>query len=373
VPASFTSPYPGGSGPGRPVEQAEAINEAASWPPDQSTESQAGSGAESSAGSNERGEDIVQAAQRYAGLCRDLAPGHAFDIIHAHDWLTYPAAQAVAEDTGKPFIAHVHSTEYDRAGENVDPRIFEVEKQGLEAATRVIAVSYFTHSVLEKRYGIDPEKIDVVHNGLDHHPAPGQAPPQPAAASPANGQQEQQEKTVLFLGRVTEQKGPEYFVEAAKKVLAQREQVKFMVAGSGDRMNEVVQLANDEGIGDRVIFTGFLRGGEVERAYRMADLFVMPSVSEPFGLATLEAMSHDVPVIVSRTSGVSEVVQNALKVDFWNTEELAEKIIAVLDRPELSRTMADHAGQEVKKLSWDAAAKRCRHVYEQVISQEEPA
>jgi glycosyltransferase involved in cell wall biosynthesis len=365
VPASFASPYPGGQAVGGAPAEADAISFTG-----RGTRGEADAGAEASvddaAPKPQAGQqDLVQAAQRYADLCRDLAGGAEFDVIHAHDWITFPAAMAVAEQTGKPMIAHVHSTEYDRAGEHMDQRIAEVEQQGLEQADRVVAVSYFTHSVLQKRYNIDPEKVVVVHNGLDHHASPGQA----AANPPSPPQRDEDEKTVLFLGRMTHQKGPEYFVEAAKKVLTQQQNVKFLMAGAGELMEQVVELAAREGIGNRVLFTGFLYGGEVERAYRIADLFVMPSVSEPFGLATLEAMSYDVPVIVSRTSGVSEVINHALKVDFWNTDELAEKILSVLNHPELGKTMTQQAGEEVKKLTWDQAAKRCQHVYHELIAQ----
>ena len=366
VPASFASPYPGGGAvAGDAPEAGPAPRATEHDPPHAVSASEAAP--RGSTDPATAGDELVRAAYRYADLCRDLAAGEAFDLIHAHDWLSFPAGIAVAEATGKPLIVHVHSTEYDRAGEDMDPRIYNVEKTGLHAADRVIAVSHLTRSVLVKRYNLDAHKIDVVHNGLDHPPQPGtgkHTPPDQPRKVRANG--EAPEKTVLFLGRMTEQKGPSYFIDAAKKVLAQHKNAKFLMAGDGDRMQQAVQLASEEGIGDHVLFTGFLHGSEVERVYRMADVFVMPSVSEPFGLATLEAMSHEVPVILSRQAGVSEVIHHALKVDFWNTDELAEKIIAVLDRPALGETMAQEAGREVKKLTWDETARRCRDVYEQV-------
>jgi len=367
VPAGFASPYPGGGMVGASSEAGETT---AAQLAGASPEATAGDETEST----DQTERLLQATQRYADLCRDLAEGETFDVIHAHDWMSFPAGIAVAEKTGKPLVVHFHSTEYDRAGERMDPRIQDAEKRGLAAADRVIAVSHLTRSVLVKRYAADPMRIEVIHNGLDHQPAPGGARPADGAGYPDQGrrirpQNGGEEKTVLFLGRITAQKGPSYFIEAAKKVLAEHKEARFLMAGEGDEMQQAVELAAREGIGDRVLFTGFLHGSEVERVYRMADVFVMPSVSEPFGLATLEAMSHEVPVIMSRQAGVSEVVENALKVDFWNTDELAEKIISVLNHPALSETMADEAGREVKKLTWDESARRCRDVYEKVFAE----
>lgn len=309
-------------------------------------------------------DQLIDEANRYAALCQDLAAEEEFDVIHAHDWFTFPAAVAVGKAADKPIVLHVHSTEYDRAGEAIEPRIFAIEKQGLVAADRVITVSYLTHCILEKRYGITPEKIDVVHNGVD------QLPEKAATGEPqrSGGDRGKRDRIVLFLGRITMQKGPEYFVEAAKKVLEKYEHVKFLMAGAGDCMTQVVELAAREGIGHRVLFTGFLRGGEVERVYEMADVFVMPSVSEPFGIATLEAISHDVPVIISKNAGVGEVLKHALRVDFWDVEDMADKILAVLNHRPLSATLKRHAGEEVRQLTWDGAARRCMGVYEKAIA-----
>lgn len=324
---------------------------------------QAGSEAGGSIATGATIDELIQEANRYAALCVDLAAGESFDVIHAHDWFTFPAAEAVAKASGKPLVLHVHSTEYDRAGESANPSISQIEKQGFAAADRLITVSYLTHSILEKRYDVSPEKIDVVHNGVD------QLPPRP---NNGNRQSEvakgsKRDRVVLFLGRITMQKGPEYFVQAAKKVLEKHEHVKFLIAGSGDRMEQIIELAVREGIGNRVLFTGFLRGGEVERVYEMADVFVMPSVSEPFGIATLEAISHDVPVIISKNAGVGEVLKHALRVDFWDVEDMADKILAVLNHRPLSATLKRHAGEEVRQLTWDGAARRCLGVYEKAL------
>jgi glycosyltransferase involved in cell wall biosynthesis len=227
-----------------------------------------------------------------------------------------------------------------------------------------VAVSSFTRSRISQHYGIEPQRIRVIYNGLDAPDPPAWSRQGPIARpAKASGQ-----RHVLFLGRVTAQKGPDFFLDAAKKVLSQQKNVKFIIAGTGDRIEPIIDRAAREGIGRHVLFTGFLRGSEVQRVYQMADLFVMPSVSEPFGLATLEAVSHEVPVIVSRQAGVAEVLDSALKVDFWDTDEVAEKILAVLSRPALSQTLRDQAGQELRRLTWDHAAAQTTELYHQITA-----
>lgn len=300
--------------------------------------------------------DLTAEAQRYADWCMQLLKHEDVDVIHAHDWLTFPAGLALAAAMRKPLVVHVHSTEYDRAGEERDPRIVETERRGMMGALTVICVSHLTREVCEQRYGISAGKIQVVHNGIDES-----APPPPDAIH-------KDEQIVLFLGRLTMQKGPEFFLEAAKKVLTKLPAVKFVMAGAGDMADHIYRRAAQLGISDKIVFTGFLRGGDVQRVFAMADVYVMPSVSEPFGIAPLEAIRHDVPVIISRTSGVSEVIQHALKVDFWNTDEIAEKVIAVLRHPPLSRTLREHAEVEVRQLTWDGAAKRCVQIYQRAVA-----
>ncbi len=304
--------------------------------------------------------DLLTEAQRYAHLCVALAHGEDFDVIHAHDWMTFPAGLAVAAYSGKPLVVHVHSTEYDRSGDHMHQQVYEIERRGMRAATRVIAVSHMTKKIIEHRYGIDADKIRVIYNGIENGP-----PAEPDAHSRTNIKRG--DKIVLFLGRITMQKGPEYFVNAAKKVLEKYDKVKFVMAGTGDKIRDIIELAAAQGIGHKVLFTGFLRGRDVEKIFKMADVYVMPSVSEPFGIAPLEAISHDVPVIISKTSGVSEVLTHALKVDFWDTHEIANKILAVLRHPPLSSTLREHADMEVRRLTWEGAAEKCVGVYEQAI------
>lgn len=303
--------------------------------------------------------DLFAEVQRYAHLAVDVAKADRFDVIHAHDWMTFPAAMAVAAATNKPLVVHVHSTEFDRAGHNVDQRIYDIERRGMHAAVRVIAVSHLTRSLCVQHYGVDPAKIDVVHNAIELPNGNGRPNGQPETFKIGSN-----EKVVLFLGRITFQKGPEYFLAAAKRVLEVMDNVKFVMAGSGDMVRHTMELAAQMGIGSKVLFTGFLRGPDVERVFKMADLYVMPSVSEPFGIAPLEAMSNDVPVIISKQSGVSEVLKHALKVDFWDVGEMANKIVAVLRHPTLAASLRQHGAFEVSRLSWTDAAKACVETYQ---------
>jgi glycosyltransferase involved in cell wall biosynthesis len=254
--------------------------------------------------------DLFAEIQRYAALASEIARGESFDVVHAHDWMTFAAGLAVAGIKGVPLVVHVHSTEFDRSGTHIDSRIYDIERRGMHGAIKVIAVSYLTKNIITQHYGVDPAKVEVVYNAIETN----------GAYDEERYSIKTDEKIVLFLGRITMQKGPEYFLAAAKKVLEVMDNVKFVMAGSGDMIRRTIEMAAAMGIGHKVLFTGFLRGNDVEKVFKMADLYVMPSVSEPFGIAPLEAMSHDVPVIISKQSGVSEVVQNALKVDFWDDQ-----------------------------------------------------
>jgi len=302
--------------------------------------------------------DMYNEVYRYAAIAVELACDEDFDVVHAHDWMTYPAAIEVAKMTGKPLIVQVHSTEFDRSGENVNQLIYDIERAGMHAADKIIAVSYLTRNIIINHYGISKSKIEVVHNGIENN----------GNCSFGETVIEKDEKLVLFLGRITMQKGPEYFLMAAKKVLEVMGDVKFVMAGSGDMMHRAVEMAAQFGIGGKVLFTGFLRGEDVQKIYQMADLFVMPSVSEPFGLVPLEALGNDVPVIISKQSGVSEVLRHVLKVDFWDIDEMANKIIAVLKYPPLRTTLKNYGNFEVRKLRWKDAAQKCAKIYEQFIT-----
>jgi glycosyltransferase involved in cell wall biosynthesis len=305
------------------------------------------------------GSDLINEIHRYAALAVELAGNEDFDIVHAHDWMTYPAGIAVATITGKPLVVHVHSTEFDRSGEHVNQMVYDIERHGIHRADKVIAVSHFTRSIIISRYGIRGDKVEVVHNGVERNGASEVSLTETGIRS--------DEKVVLFLGRITMQKGPEYFLHAAKKVLEVMSNVKFVMAGSGDMMHRAIELAAELGIGHKVLFTGFLRGQDVQNIYKMADLFVMPSVSEPFGIVPLEALDNDVPVIISKQSGVSEVLLHALKVDFWDVDEIANKIVAVLKYPPLEMTLRNHGNFEVRKLRWRDSAEKCARIYQDTL------
>ena len=304
------------------------------------------------------GGDLFAEIHRYALLSTEIARNESFEVVHAHDWMTFPAGLAVAAMKNVPLIVHVHSTEFDRSGANIDQRIYDIERRGMHGAMKIIAVSFLTKNQVTHQYGVDPSKVEVVYNAIEQN-------------GNGNGYEQEKysihkdEKIVLFLGRITHQKGPEYFLAAAKKVLEVMDNVKFVMAGSGDMIRRTIEMAAAMGIGHKVLFTGFLRGGDVEKVFRMADLYVMPSVSEPFGIAPLEAMSHDVPVIISKQSGVSEVLTHALKVDFWDVNEMANKIVAVLKHPPLASMLREHGSFEVRRLQWVDAARQCVQIYGQ--------
>ncbi len=303
------------------------------------------------------GRDLMSEVGRYATAAAEVALQREHDVIHAHDWMAVPAGLAASRASGKPLVLHVHACEYDRSGEHVNPAVRELEKLGMEGADRVVCVSNYTARLVRTRYGIDPRKIRVVHNGLDR-----------AAAAPAVPHARRiPEPIVLFLGRVTFQKGPDYFLETAARVVQIEPHVKFVMSGSGDMLPAMIERAARLGIARQVHFTGFLRGAEVERMYSMADIYVMPSVSEPFGISPLEAMALDVPVVLSRQSGVSEVLKNALKVDFWDVQETANKILALLRYPALSATLRGEGREEVARLGWDRPAGLVNDVYREVV------
>ncbi len=303
--------------------------------------------------------DMFAEIHRYAACAVRLAMKHDFDIIHAHDWMTYPAAIAMASVTGKPLVVHIHSTEFDRSGEHVNQLVYDIERRGFHAADKVIAVSHLTRNIIISRYGVVGEKVEVVYNGVEQNSETRLNLDRTGIHS--------NEKIVLFLGRITMQKGPEYFLMAARKVLEVIDNVKFVMVGAGDLMHRTIEMAAEMGIGDKVLFTGFLRGEDVANIYQIADLYVMPSVSEPFGIAPLEALNHDVPVLISKQSGVAEVLTHVLKADFWDTTEIANKIVAVLKYPPLQMTLREQGNFEVRKLRWEDAAKKCARIYSDLM------
>ena len=310
--------------------------------------------------SGKYGANLMEEVARYAMVAAQVAKDleGQFDVIHAHDWLTYFAGIAAKRVSGKPLVGHMHATEFDRSGENINRRVYAIEKAGMQAADRVIAVSELTRRIVIGKYGIPAEKVVTVHNAVRFGESEDAVPERAV-----------KDKVVTFLGRITYQKGPDYFVEAAAKVLQRVPDVRFVMAGSGDLMNHVVRRVAQLGIADRFHFTGFLKGGEVQRMFRLSDVYVMPSVSEPFGISPLEAMRSGVPVIISRQSGVAEVLDYAIKVNYWDVDALADAIYGLLTYPALGRMFASKGLEEVTGLKWTNAAAKIKTVYETVVAE----
>ena len=309
--------------------------------------------------SGKYGASLMEEVARYAQVGGTLAMQYAdrFDVIHAHDWLTYLAGIAAKELTGKPLVVHVHATSYDRGDEkHIDTRVLDIETRGMQAADRVVTVSDLTRGIVINRYHIDPSKVVTVHNAVDF-------------SGRENLQVERgvRDKVVTFLGRITFQKGPEYFIEAAAKVLKRTENVRFVMAGSGDMMNRAIRQVARLGISDRFHFTGFLRGADVQKMFALSDVYIMPSVSEPFGISPLEAMRTGVPSIISHQSGAAEVLKYAFKVDFWDVDAMADDIYALLQYPVLSDFAAKKGFDEVNELKWNNATAKLKKVYESLL------
>jgi glycogen(starch) synthase len=301
------------------------------------------------------GPDLASEVMRYAALSATIARNERFDVIHAHDWLTFLAGLEARRVSGRPLAVHVHATEFDRAGADGDRFVSDVERIGMTLANRVIAVSRYTARQVESRYGIPAERVRVVHNAIDPAPPPG------------GRESGERQPLVLFAGRITRQKGPEQFVEAAARVARELPAVRFAVAGSGDGARPMRERVEALGLTSRFRFTGFLEPAELDELYRRADVYVMPSVSEPFGLTALEALRHGTPVIVSRDAGVSEVVANVLRFRTGDVQDLASRILSVLIYPPLSRELSARGRADVGRLSWAASARQCMELYREML------
>ena len=304
------------------------------------------------------GPDLFQEIANYALVAGVIADDHSFDIIHAHDWLTYPAGIAARSVSGKPLVIHVHATDFDRSGGSVNPGVFEIEKRGMEAADMIIAVSNLTRNTVIEKYGIDPSKVVTVYNAVE----PVDTRDWPEFRKPVS------DKIVTFLGRITLQKGPEYFIEAAYKVLKRSPNVRFVMAGSGDMFPRMIRRAASLGITDKFHFTGFLKGQDVYHMFSISDLYVMPSVSEPFGISPLEAMQSNVPVIISYQSGVSEILKHAIKVNFWDIDAMADAIYGILHYNALSEMFKKYGKTEVDNMKWENSARHVMEVYEKLLN-----
>jgi len=310
--------------------------------------------------SGKYGANLLEEVSRYAMVGGSIAVQHKdeFDVIHAHDWLTYLAGIAAKELTGKPLVVHVHATSYDRGSEDmIDTRVLAIETRGMQAADRVITVSDLTRNIVINRYGIDPAKVVTVHNAVDF-----------SGRENLSVERGIKDKVVTFLGRITFQKGPEYFIEAAAKVLKRTKHVHFVMAGSGDMMNRCIKHVARLGISDHFHFTGFLRGTDVQKMFALSDVYIMPSVSEPFGISPLEAMRSNVPSIISKQSGAAEVLKYAFKIDFWDVDALADDIYALLQYPALSNFSSREGFEEVNRLKWNEATAKMKKIYESLIN-----
>jgi len=303
--------------------------------------------------SGKYGTNLFQEIYNYSLIAAQIAEMYDFDIIHAHDWLTYPAGISAKKVSKKPLVVHVHATDFDRSGGSVNPNVFKIEKEGLKEANKVITVSNLTRDTVVNNYEVPEKKVTTVYNAVEPLHQKVDKNPNP-----------RKEKVVTFLGRITLQKGPEYFIEAAYKVIKRMPNVRFVMAGSGDMMEKMIMRAAKLGITDKFHFTGFLKGQDVYKMFSSSDLYIMPSVSEPFGISPLEAMQSGVPVIISKQSGVSEILKHAIKVDFWDVDKMANAIYAILNYSSLAKTITENGEFEANNLKWEESAKYVYKVYE---------
>ena len=303
-------------------------------------------------------DNLIEEINNYSIVAGVIARTIDCDVIHSHDWLTYPAGIHAKNVTGKPLVIHVHATDFDRSRGNVNPTVFGIEKDGMHHADHIITVSNLTRQTVIEKYGIDPAKVTTVHNAVIPLRDDLLSIPKP----------ENKEKVVTFLGRITMQKGPEYFVEAAVKVLQKDHNVRFVMAGSGDMMDQMIALAAKRGIADRFHFTGFLRGRQVYEMLKASDVYIMPSVSEPFGISPLEAMQMGVPSIISKQSGCAEILNNVIKTDYWDIDAMADAIHSIISYPSMYESLKTEGIEEMKGITWEKAGQKVIDIYNQVIN-----
>ena len=302
-------------------------------------------------------DNLLEEINNYSIMAGVIARTVDFDVIHSHDWLTYPAGIHAKQVTGKPLVIHVHATDFDHSRGNVNPTVFAIEKDGMNNADHIITVSNLTRQTVIEKYGINPDKVTTVHNAVE-----------PLSEEIRSiKMQKGKDKVVTFLGRITMQKGPEYFVEAASRVLAKTHNVRFVMAGSGDMMEKMIRLAADRDIADRFHFTGFLKGRQVYEMLAASDVYIMPSVSEPFGISPLEAMQMGVPSIISKQSGCAEILENVIKVDYWDINALADSIYAIIKYPALYNHLRDKGLAEIDTIQWKKAGAKVIDIYHKVI------
>ena len=303
-------------------------------------------------------DNLLEEINNYSIVAGVIARAEQYDIIHAHDWLTYPAGIHAKNVSGKPLVIHVHATDYDRSRGNVNPDVYAIEKNGMDNADHIITVSNLTRQTVIEKYHQDPAKVTTVHNAVEP------LSPEILAIQDKKGVKD---KVITFLGRITMQKGPEYFVEAAAKVLAKAPHARFVMAGSGDMMNQMIRWAASRHISDRFHFTGFMKGKQVYEVLKASDVYVMPSVSEPFGISPLEAMQCGVPSIISKQSGCAEILDYAVKVDYWDIEALADAMYSIITYPAMHEFLKVEGKKEVDNIKWEYAGQKVRRIYDMVI------
>ena len=300
-------------------------------------------------------DNLLEEINNYSIAAGVVARTYDFDIIHSHDWLTYPAGLHAKNVSGKPLVVHVHATDYDRSRGKVNPLVYGIEKDGMDNADHIICVSDLTRQTVIEKYHQNPDKVSTVHNAVEP------LSPEIEAIKP---EKRTKDKIVTFLGRITMQKGPEYFVETAEKVLKRTKNIRFVMAGSGDMMEKMIYLAASKGISDRFHFPGFMKGKQVYEMLKRSDVYVMPSVSEPFGISPLEAMQCGVPSIISKQSGCAEILDKAVKIDYWDTEAMADAIHSICVHPAMAEFLQKEGKKEVDNIKWEDAGLKVRKIYD---------
>lgn len=300
--------------------------------------------------------NLFEEIYNYEAVASVLAHSLEFDIIHSHDWLTYPAGIFAKNISGRPLVIHVHATDYDRSRGRVNPEVYRIEKQGMDSADHIITVSNLTRKTVIEKYNISPDKVTTVHNAV-----------MPLECADKLRKKPRKDKIVTFLGRITMQKGPEYFVEVASTVLQKTKGVRFVMAGSGDKMDEMIRLAAHKGIADRFHFTGFLKGDDVYDMLAQSDVYMMPSVSEPFGISPLEAMQCGTPTIISKQSGCAEILHHAIKTDYWDIQTMADYIHAIVKYPAMYEALHCNGLKEVDTIRWEYAGQKVRAIYDRLL------
>ena len=303
-------------------------------------------------------DNLLEEINNYSIVAGVIARTYQFDIIHSHDWLTYPAGIHAKSVTGRPLVLHVHATDFDRSRGKVNPRVYGIEKDGMDNADHIITVSNLTRNTVIEKYHQDPRKVTTVHNAVE---------PLNPEIDAIKSKKGTSDKVITFLGRITMQKGPEYFVEAAARVLKKTDNVRFVMAGSGDMMNQMIRLTAQRDISDRFHFTGFMKGNQVYEVLKSSDVYVMPSVSEPFGISPLEAMQCGVPTIISKQSGCAEILSKAIKTDYWDIEAMADAMYSIITYPSMAEYLKVEGKKEVDEIKWEYAGQKVRNIYNSIL------